>query len=169
MDDAALKKLFVAHKRELQSYLTKKLRDPDLASDLTQETFLRFAEHKREGPAQVKDDRSYLYRTAHNLAIDHVRKRSRQKTDSVPPESLSEFRDEHPTQEDETDARLRLSRLRDAVAELPELTRRIFVLNRVEGLTYSEVANRLSISDSSVQKHLAKALFHVTRKMGNPR
>ena len=39
-----LKRLFLAHRREIQAYLTERLRDADLAADLTQETFLRYAE-----------------------------------------------------------------------------------------------------------------------------
>ncbi|WP_432444389.1 RNA polymerase sigma factor [Rhizobium lusitanum] len=48
------------------------------------------------------------------------------------------------------------------INELPELTRSIFILNRIEDPTCSQVATRLGISDGSVQKHLSKALLHVT-------
>ena len=43
-------------------------------------------------------------------------------------------------------------------------TRQVFVLNRVEGLSYDEIATRLGISVSSVQKHLARALQHVLQR-----
>ena len=67
-----LKRLFVAHRREVQAYLTVRLRDREMAADLTQETFLRFAEQGAR--SAVLHDRSYLYRTAQNLAIDHLRR-----------------------------------------------------------------------------------------------
>lgn len=51
--------------------------------------------------------------------------------------------------------------LKQALAELPVRTQQIFRLNRLEGMTHAEVARQLGISDSSVQKHLAKALAHV--------
>lgn len=168
MTDDALKGLFLAHRRELQAYLTKKLRDCEAAADLTQETFLRYAELGSSAGATISSERSYLYRMAHNLAVDHARQRLRRKTDVASEADLAHVADDRPTLEDEADARQRLERLRLIVDELPELTRRIFILNRIDGLTYSQVAARLGISDSSVQKHLAKALFHVTRRLQKP-
>ncbi|MGV1793492.1 RNA polymerase sigma factor [Rhizobium sp. A37_96] len=64
--------------------------------------------------------------------------------------------------EDEADGRQRLACLHGIINELPELTRSIFILNRIEDPTCSQVATRLGISDGSVQKHLSKALLHVT-------
>lgn len=169
MVNDALKGLFLAHRRELQAYLTRKLRDADTAADLTQETFLRYAELGSPAGATIANERSYLYRTAHNLAVDHVRQRQRRKTDVTCDDDLADIADDRPTLEDEADARQRLARLHGIVNELPELTRSIFVLNRIEGLTYSQVATRLGISDSSVQKHLSKALLHVTGRLQKPR
>lgn len=168
MTDSVLKGLFLAHRRELQAYLMKKLRDAEAAADLTQETFLRYAEHAPNAAISIANERSYLYRTAHNLAIDYARQQTRRRTDLTSGEVLSDIPDERPTQEDEAEGRQRLAQLSAIVDELPELTRRIFILNRVEGLTYVQVACRLSISESSVQKHLAKALTHVTRRLRSP-
>lgn len=158
-----LRRLFLAHRRELQAYLTERLRDRDAAADLTQETFLRFAEQHAQA-AVVVHDRSYLYRTARNLAIDHVRRGDRQRTESSANDDLADIPEDFPAVDRVVDARRRLDRLRAAVLELPERTRQIFVLHRIDGLTYGEVAARLGISESSVQKHLAKALRHVMRR-----
>jgi RNA polymerase sigma factor (sigma-70 family) len=160
-----LKGLFLAHRRELHAYLTNKLKDTETAADLTQEAFLRYAEQNAAGDANVAHGRSYLYRTAHNLAIDHVRQKARRKTDAFAHDDMAEIADDQPTQEEQTDARQKLERLQAAVAELPARTRQIFVLNRIEGLNYAETAERLGISESSVQKHLAKALLHVTQRL----
>ena len=79
MASREIKRLFLAHRRELQAYLTRLLRSPDRAADLTQETFLRFAEYSGANPsAVITHERSYLYRTAHNLAVDHMRRESRE-------------------------------------------------------------------------------------------
>ena len=158
-----LKRLFVAHRRELQAYLTVRLRDREMAADLTQETFLRFAEQGAR--SAVLHDRSYLYRTAQNLAIDHLRRANRHRTDSVAHEAIAEIPADLPGPEEITAGRERLDCLRAAIQELPERTRQIFVLHRLEELTYDQVADRLGISESSVQKHLAKALQHVMRRL----
>ena len=160
-----LEALFLAHRRELQAYLTEKLRDPDTAADLTQETFLRYAEQRENEGTTVTHERSYLYRTAQNLAIDHLSKLARQRTDGVPDETWAQLPEGRPSPESAADARLKLNRLRDAIKELPERTRQVFVLARLEGLTHREIAERLDVSSSSVQKHLAKALHHAMQRV----
>lgn len=161
MANAPLKRLFLAHFRELQAYLTERLRDPEAAADLTQETFLRYAE--RGDSAAIVHERSYLYRTAHNLAVDHLRQNASRRTDALAPEDMAHVADDRPGIEATASARQELARLRALIEALPERTRRIFVLNRVDGLTYAQVARHLGISESSVQKHLAVALRHVMR------
>jgi RNA polymerase sigma-70 factor (ECF subfamily) len=159
------KRLFLAYRRELQAYLTKKVHDADTAADLTQETFLRYAQRRQGDGAAVVHDRAYLYRTANNLAIDHVRQRARQRTDTFTNDDLAQMPEDRASLEDAADARRSLDRLRAAVAELPEGTRQVFVLNRIQQLSYREVADRLAISESSVQKHLARALRHVMQRV----
>jgi RNA polymerase sigma factor (sigma-70 family) len=161
--DKDLRRLFLIHQNELHAYLTRRLRDRDLASDLAQDIFIRLAER---GPQRaVADDRSYLYRTARNLAIDHVRRVNRRRTDVTEHDDLADIPDHLPNAEEVMDTRERLDRLRPVIQELPERTRQVFVLHRIEELTYGEVAARLGISESSVQKHLAKALQYVVQRL----
>jgi RNA polymerase sigma factor (sigma-70 family) len=158
-----LKRLFLTHRRELQAYLIERLRDREMAADLTQETFLRFAEGGAK--AAIHQDRSYLYRIARNLAIDQVRRTARHRTDATAHEDLADIPEDCASPEEVIYARERLDHLRLAIREMPERTRRIFVLNRIEELNYREVAARLGISESSVQKHLAKGLQHIMQRM----
>jgi RNA polymerase sigma-70 factor (ECF subfamily) len=151
-----LKGLFQAHGRELELYLTRQVRCPATAADLLQETFVRLAQQPLE--AGGRNARSYLYRVARNLAIDHFRQEARRRTDATPSERIASIEDEAPGAERALEARQRLARLQDALAALPPRTREIFRLSRVENLTYLEIAARLGISESSVQKHLARAL-----------
>lgn len=167
MTDKTIRALFLSYQKELQAYLTSKLRDPELAADLTQETFLRYAEKNAGDTTPVHFSRSYLYRTAHNLAIDHIRSQARRPTDMPGSSVMDDVVDEAPGQVEITLGRERLAQLRAVLAELPPRTQHVFALNRIEGLTYREVAQRLGISESSVQKHLSKALLHVTRSLRN--
>lgn len=163
MASKALKRLYLAHKRALQDYLTRKLRDPVLAADLTHDAFLRIAE--RGDASAITNDRAYLFRTAHNLAVDHVRLAGRRRTDLTEDKRLAEIPENSPPFDEVVAARQMLTRLHAVIAELPDRTRRIFVLAKIEGLTYVEIANQLGISESSVQKHLGMALAHVMQRM----
>jgi RNA polymerase sigma factor (sigma-70 family) len=158
-----LKRLFLAHRRELHAYVAERLRDREIASDLTQDAFVRFAEQGDQ--AVVVHDRSYLYRTVQNLATDHLRRIDRQKTDVTAYEDLADLPEGLPSPEDIVCARERLDQLRAAIQELPLRTRQVFILTRIEELTYNAAAIRLGISESSVQKHLATALQHVMQRI----
>ncbi len=161
---ADIKRLFLDHGRELRLYLTRKLRDAETAADLTQETFARFAEQS-QGTVAVTHERSYLYRTAHNLAVDHVRGLRRDGIDRLDDDAFAQIPDDTPSPEQATAGHQELARLHAALAELPERTRLVFALVRVDGLTYAQTAKHLGISDSSVQKHLARAIKHVTQRL----
>lgn len=162
-----IKWLFLAHRGELQAYLTRKLRNADIAAELTQETFLRFVE--QNGGAAVltpiAHDRSYLYRVAHNLAVDYVRGQRRENLDAAAQDRLADIADDTPSPEQLACGQSELVRLRRILLELPERTRAVFVLTRIDRLTYRETAERLEISESSVQKHLARAVKHVMQRL----
>ncbi len=75
MSPKDLKRLFLAYRFEIQAYLVRQLQDIETAADLTQETFLRYAQ--QPATSTVLQARANLYRTARNLAINHVRGKRR--------------------------------------------------------------------------------------------
>ncbi len=157
---------FLAYRGEVLAYLTRKLRDAELAADLTQEAFMRLSESEAGAAGAVGNPRAYLYRVAHNLAVDHVRRQNpRRDTAPVSDAVLEEVPDGRPSPEQVLGERQRLDIARSAVLDLPERTRQVFVLARLDGLTYRQVAETLGISESSVQKHLAKAVAHVMQRL----
>ena len=163
MSDLDLKGLFQKHATALHRFLLRKSRDPQLAADLTQESFLRLAE---QGTGErIDNSPAYLYRTASNLLIDHQRQQIRRRTDLLGEDVLFEVEAGGSSLDDITAARQSVERLQQAIAELPVRTQEIFRLNRIEGLTHAQVARELGISDSSVQKHLARALAHVMERL----
>jgi RNA polymerase sigma-70 factor (ECF subfamily) len=158
-----LDRLFNAHAPVLSSLLLRKSGDPHLAADLTQESFLRLAE--RRGDKPIDNIPGWLHRTAHNLLIDHYRRERRHKTDSVGCNVLDEFVEPGAGPEEQLlDARQR-QHLRLAITELSPRTQAVLRLNRLAGLTHAEVAQRLNICTSSVQKHLTKALAQLRERL----
>lgn len=163
MSGNELRRLFLAHRREIQAFLTRKLRNIDLAADLTQETFVRYAQ--QGGSGGILEERSYLFRTANNLAIDHIRMERRQQTAPSPHDTLAELAEDAPGIDRAYEAKQELARLQAIVGELPLLTRQCFLLVRAEGMTYGEAAALLEVSPSTVQKHLSRAVRHVMQRI----
>jgi len=163
VSDSELSGLFLGHARALRGYLARRLGDPQLAADLVQESFLRLAEQRRQG--NVQHSSGYLYRIARNLLVDHLRQQARRKTEPLEPQALLDLEDPHACVETQAMAEQQRQALRDAMASLPPRTRQVLELNRLEGLTHAEVARRMEISDSSVQKHLARGLALVMQRL----
>ena len=157
-----VQQIYTLYRAELLDYITKQLGCRDVAGDLCQEVFVRLLRVDRE--ERFKNPRAYMYTIARNLIVDHLRREKRRNTDPVSGYELLNIPDEHPTPERVVSDRKNLSFIREVLLALPERTKHIFYLARVEGLTYREVAARLNISESSVQKHLAKAIEHVMER-----
>lgn len=146
---------------ELLKFLTKRLKCPEAAADITQETFLRFYQFVKENPPN--NARALAYRIAVNLATDYQRKTKLREsyTVEVEPAAFADtFKSTDPGPEQTAMARQHLQQLNAALNELPPDCRRAFLLHSIDGLTYGQIANQLGISESMVYKHLTKALNH---------
>lgn len=163
MSGRNLKQLFLDYRAEIHIYLTQQLQDIDLAADLTQETFLRYAQ--QPASTAITQERAYLYRTARNLAIDHLRARQRQQTKATPNEVLADIAEDRPSPEDATDAKQRLALLHGIVEELPLRTRQILILIRIEGKSYAETAELMDLSISAIQKHMNFAIRYMASRL----
>jgi RNA polymerase sigma-70 factor (ECF subfamily) len=130
------------------------------AEDLLHSAFIRFAEYRdRE---TVANPAAFLVRTAANLAVDEHRRRLRHEIPS-PLFELVDVADEQPMQTDLLAARERLENVLADLDSLGARTREIFLMHRISGMKHRDIAARLGITVSAVEKHIAKAsLFLLT-------
>ncbi len=156
-----LEELFRQYANRLRQYLQKKTNDPDLSADIVQEAFTRIARH--HDLSAIANQPSYLFRTANNLLIDHLRQTRTRATDSLAPLVLDTVVDPNPGPEQLAGKEEEMDRLRDILLSLPPVTRAVFQLSRIQGLTRDETASHLGISTSSVQKHLVLAITAISR------
>ena len=154
---------YTEYYRELLSFLTAKLRCPHEAADLVQDTFAKVL--ALDNPEVVRQPRAFLYRIARNLAIDSSRKvsvRNRFLTD------LSEM-EEAPSAAPLPDYLVEGNQLRRAldqtITEMPPRRRDVFLLYRFAGLKQAEIAERLGISTSMVERHLMKAMAQCRQRL----
>lgn len=163
-DRASLLGLVAVHYEELMRRLTRRLGNAHAAADVAQETYLRL-----EGLAAVpelRNGRAFLFRIADNLAIDHQRGQAARGRRFA---AIDDY-DHQPSAEPDPETALvhkqRLRSLALAVDELPPKCREVFLLHKIDGLSYGEIAGRLGISRSGVEKHMMKALAHCRDRVG---
>jgi len=146
----AFQQLYYQFSDMLYRFLWRKVRDEAVAQDLVQDVFLRVWT-KRANLDEQKEIKSYLYRIANNLAIDHLRKkivRNKETIDETStnvafyPDDWFDF-EEH---------------IQRALEKLPPRQRNVFYLSRFEGLKYQEIAQALNISSKTVENQISSAL-----------
>ncbi len=155
-----------AYYDDLRRFLRRRTGSPSMADDVVQETWLR----AHASDAALPDNpRAYLYRMAGNMAVDHVRRaRVRQGgAEAASQEDLAPDQVPGPGADplEAVISQKELAALEAAVRELPARCREVFLLYRGQGLTMREIARRLSISDKTVEKHIARAMVHCRARL----
>lgn len=129
----------------------------DEAEDLLQSAFVRLEEYGRR--AEVVSPRAFMVRVASNLARDDDRRLRARRECSVEVLDPATICDDHPLQHEVFEARERLERVMAALESLGPRTRDIFLMHRVDGLKYREIAEIRGVSVSAVEKHIARAVL----------
>lgn len=124
------------------------------AEDVIQATW--FKARGVDNGQTIDNPRAYLYRLATNLATDHGRESTRRNR--LLAEHYLWGPDEVLSTEEQVMAQDELQRVLAAAEHLPEPTRTIFHLNRLQGLTQADVAKRLKVSVTTVENHMRSAL-----------
>ncbi|WP_122318168.1 RNA polymerase sigma factor [Pseudomonas cichorii] len=156
MSGSDLKALYLAHREEIQDYLDRRLRCKETAADLTQDTFIRLSEQM--GRTRIENFRAYLFSSARNLFIDHTRRQEHRKSEPLEVQDLSSAGQKTPTLERTAIANQQLATLNRVIQDMPAPCREVFLMVRVEGLTYAEIGERLGISPKTAYSRMVKAL-----------
>ncbi len=150
------------HEAPLLRYVSHLLgRADDAAQDVVQEAFLRLHRHQRKPDgAEILDVSVWLFRVAHNLAMDAGRKRGRQQRAQAHLMQEAVERDESMT----IDALGRMAReeacerAMTQVGDLPDDLRHVVVLRVIQGMTMRQIGDVLGIAPSNVCYRLNTAL-----------
>ena len=132
---------------------------PKEIEDIVQETYVRACQAAHKG--EIRTPRSFLYRTARNLALDHVKRAETRLTVSSAEDSGTQPGFQQ-NLADQTLERVcsdeEFARFCQAVRRLPVQIRRAFVLKKVYGYTQREIAAEMGLSESTVEKHIAQGI-----------
>lgn len=139
---------------------------PKEVEDIVQETYVRVCQAERSG--RIRAPRSFLFRTARNLALDHVK--SAEFRLSVSDDNAVEGTNGRlEGSSDHTFAQVssneEFAHFCEAVRQLPVQCRRAFVLRKVYGYSQREIAQEMQLSESTVEKHIATGIRRCSQFM----
>ncbi|MEQ8735548.1 MAG: RNA polymerase sigma factor [Rhodospirillaceae bacterium] len=148
--------IFQANKGLIASVLRRyALQQVDIA-DITQETILRALEAEKR--TKIREPKGFLVGIAKNIARSELQRRSKMMTallDDFDPET---YVIDEPAVDEVVDSRQRMRFFGQAVAMLPPQCQKVFVLKHVHGASHQEIAAKLDIAISTVEKHVALGL-----------
>ncbi len=136
----------------VRNYLYYKCGQAELAEDVAQDAFVKVWETRDR--IEKNSLKAYLYTIAGNLLINQLKREQlkfqflnlqTEKKDKATPEYLLEMQ--------EFD-----QKLQNALSKIPDGAREVFLMNRVDGLKYHEIGDRLGLSMKAVEKRMSKAL-----------
>jgi len=148
--------MFTQYRPKLASFISRIVKPQDI-DDIVQETFVKSIE--AELKQNIDYPRTFMLKTAKNLALNHVKRWDNKYTDSLEDFSGSIVDLTSSSLEAEFESKERFLLFCRAVDQLPSQCRKTFVLKKVYGLSQREVAAYLKISESTVEKHVAKGML----------
>jgi len=153
--DHAVLDLYHNHAAELRRFVRRRL-GPQEAEDIVQDTYVQMLQR---GPgSMVASPRAYLFTIAANLTVDHMRRAG--------------TRPSHCELDDADfaigggDFSMEVRSLQDALSELPASCREAFLLHRLMGLNYPQIAAQLGVSVRTIDRYMIRAWRHVRQKTG---
>jgi RNA polymerase sigma-70 factor (ECF subfamily) len=149
---SAVSAAFLENHDFLKRFLARFFSNSQDIEDVAQEAYLRA--YVAEQQKQIEQPKAYLFRIARNLALTKLKKKSNKITDYLEESGAFAVIECGAAADSEVEALESLGLYCEAVAALPEKCRQVFLLRKVHGLAHKEIAERMSLSVSSVEKYL---------------
>ena len=165
--DATLAGRSASMRSALARYFQRRVGDANEVEDLVQEVFLRMV--RRGASSELEHLDGYVFKTAASVLMDRHRRRKARQADRHVPFEPELHAGEAPGPERALIGMETIEAIGVALLELPERTRRIFVLRRMEGLSTPEIGRRLGVSGSAVEKHMLRAVRHILARTRDER
>jgi RNA polymerase sigma-70 factor (ECF subfamily) len=154
--------LYRAHRASLTRFIRRQV-SSDRAPDLLHSLFARFIGLAPEQRAAIASTEAYLKSAARNIVRDDHKAAQRKAAGlHVPDENVVLTA---PCQIAALEARDMLNRIEQAIQKLKPITREIFLAHRLDGYSYSEIAQRTGLSVKGVEKHMSRAIAHIDRML----
>jgi RNA polymerase sigma factor (sigma-70 family) len=149
-------RLFREHNEALVRFLALRLRSQQEAKEVAQEAYVRLL--KLDQPGAVGFLRAFLFKTAANLAVDRIRHEQMARRIAQESKFLEELSVEPTPEQSATDAQ-ELTLAERLLDELPPKCRRAFLLHKVYGLDFADIAKQMGLGERMVRTYVCRAVL----------
>ena len=167
-NEDAIELLITRHKNRVYTYILLIVKNPHLAEDIFQDTFIKVIKSLKKGKYQDKGKFvSWVMRIAHNLIIDYYRKQKLQKTISNDDSEMDLFNQKRFADDNVEDILIQdqvLSDVKGLMEKLPEDQRNVVYLRHYCGLSFKDIADQTGVSINTALGRMRYALINM-RKM----
>lgn len=162
-DEKAFESFFHQHYQALVNYCNRMIQDIAASEDLVQQFFVTFWEKRQD--LELKTNLvSYFYRSIHNRCLNEL-KHLKVKESYKQHNELERKAEETQLDQDENESIQH--RVQLAINTLPEKRKKIFLMSKMQGMKYSEIASDLNISVKTVENQMGTALKHLRSELKN--
>jgi RNA polymerase sigma-70 factor (ECF subfamily) len=175
-DRSVFPELVRRHKTPVYNFILRQIRTPAAAEDLTQDVFVRVVQNASEFRHSSRFS-TWIYTIARNITIDHVRKMNLRRHPSLD-QPASQDGDEGPTLGERTkDQHPRATvdravistelgfRIQNAVEELPDDQREVFLLREVGNVPFKDIADMIGVSENTIKSRMRYALERLQKAL----
>ncbi|MEM6540783.1 MAG: RNA polymerase sigma factor [Bacteroidota bacterium] len=160
-DQKVFNEVFDLNSESLRNYLYYQCGNMQQAEDLVQEAFVKLWNNCKK--VLFEKARGFQFAVAKNAFYNQVEHQKVVLKYSKQPQKNTDIE----TPEFQLEEKEFMERLQNAIANLPEGQREVFLLNRMDQMTYKEIAGFLGVSQKAVEKRMHKALVKLRRALGN--
>ena len=158
---------FVENAKFLRRYVRQFVNSHQEAEDVAQEAFVRaFVAEKK---TRIEQPKAFLFQVARNVALTELKKKSRQIYQCIDDLSESELGMVGRSEDDQMETMELLDTYREVVSALPPKCRNVFILRKVYGFKHREIAEKMGISVSSVEKYVRQGILACQDRLASRR
>jgi RNA polymerase sigma-70 factor (ECF subfamily) len=159
----SVESLYLQYSQALRRFLSRGRLSQEEVSDIVQETYCRV--HQAGRLDAIRNPKAFLFRVARNIRLNDLKhRRAGVEVEAADP-ATTDVASEDPGPYRTFQSQQELAVVRAALEELPPRCREAFVLNRFQGMTFTQIATELGLSVSMIEKHVSHAIVHLRRRL----
>ncbi len=155
--------LYRLHNKELFVYIFRMVNSQETAEDILHDCFENLIKYSKNHNIEDLNIRAFIYKTAHNLSINFIKRR--QRIDFIQLENEGALREDTVGRDLEFEELNKLVYKLLESGELDEVTKSIFILRKEQKMDYLDISRNLKISERTVRRKMAKAMEFLQKSL----